>query len=247
MAKPETWSGALAEHLAQQIATGELPPGSPLDETRLAERHGVSRTPVREAIRHLLAIGLAEAGPRRGTLVARPDPARLAEMFAVLAELEALGAALAAERMRPGERRALADRHRDMGGLVRAGDTAGYRAANLGFHGAIADGARNAYLAELASGTRVRLAPFRGARFDTPDGMARSHAEHGEILAAVTTGERMAAAAAMRRHIARTEAALTEARPNDAAPPGPWLPHRPATTALPAADSAQIRQRMIIS
>lgn len=211
MPKPETWSEALAEHLARQIATGELAPGAPLDETRLAERHGVSRTPVREAIRHLVAIGLAEAAPRRGAIVARPDPGRLAEMFAVLAELEALTAGLAADRMQPAERRALAGRHGAMAGLVRSGDRAAYRAANLGFHAAIAEGARNGYLAELASGTRLRLAAFRGARFDTPDGMARSHAEHEQILGAILAGDRAVAAEAMRRHIARTGAAVAQA------------------------------------
>jgi DNA-binding GntR family transcriptional regulator len=220
MRKPETWSEALAEHLARRIATGDLPPGAPLDEMRLAERHGVSRTPVREAIRHLVAIGLAEAAPRRGAVVARPDASRLADMFAVLAELEALTAGLAAERMRPAERRALAERHREMAGLLRAGDAAPYRAANLGFHAAIAEGARNAYLAELAAGTRLRLAPFRGARFDAPEGMARSHAEHGEILDAILAGDAVAAAAAMRCHIARTGAALAGAEAGQ----GPDLP-----------------------
>jgi DNA-binding GntR family transcriptional regulator len=217
MPKPETWSAALAGHLARQIATGQLPPGAPLDEARLAERHGVSRTPVREAIRHLVAIGLAEAGPRRGAVVACPDRARLAEMFAVLAELEALTARLAAERMRPAARRALAGQHRAMAGLLRAADAAAYRAANLRFHAAIAEGAGNAYLAELAAGTRLRLAPFRGARFDTPGGMARSHAEHGEILDAILAGDADAAAAAMRCHILRTGAALAVAPAADAA------------------------------
>lgn len=73
------------------------------------------------------------------------------------------------------------------------------RAAYLGFHAAIAGGARNGYLAELASGTRMRLAAFRGARFDTPDGMARSHAEHEEILGAILAGNCAVAAEAMRR------------------------------------------------
>lgn len=233
MPKPQTWSGALAEHLARQIATGDLPPGAPLDETRLAERYGVSRTPVREAIRHLVAIGLAEAAPHRGAVVARPDRPRLAEMFAVLAELEALTAGLAAERMRPAERLALAERHRAMAGLLREGDAAAYRAANLGFHAAIAEGARNAYLAELASGTRLRLAPFRGARFDTPDGMARSHAEHGEILDGIAAGDRVLVAEAMRRHIARTAAALPEQPPPKDAPGLP-PPLRAALAETPA-------------
>jgi len=210
MRRTETWAEALAGHLARRIATGELAPGSALDESRIAAEHGVSRTPVREALRQLTALGLTEAAPRRGILVACPAPARLAEMFAVLAELEALTAALAAARMSAAEHNALEAAQLAMAPLVHAGDAVGYRAANLHYHALIAEGARNAYLRELAAGTRQRLAAFRGARFDSADGMRRSHLEHGGILAAILAGDEAGAAAMMRQHILRTGAALQE-------------------------------------
>ena len=97
--------------LADEIVRGVLVPGSALDEMELARRFRVSRTPVREAIRQLSANGLIEARAHRGAVVARPSETRLAEMFETMAELEALCAKLAAERMTGAERRALEAAH----------------------------------------------------------------------------------------------------------------------------------------
>jgi len=85
--------------LADEIVRGALAPGAPLDETDIARRFNVSRTPVREALRQLAASGLVEARAHRGAVVARPSLERLNGMFEAMAELEALCAGLAAERM----------------------------------------------------------------------------------------------------------------------------------------------------
>src|SRR6185369_16305216 len=87
--------------LADDIVRGALPPGASLDETDIARRFKVSRTPVREALRQLVASGLVEARAHRGAVVARPSIERLTGMFEAMAELEALCAGLAAERMLP--------------------------------------------------------------------------------------------------------------------------------------------------
>ncbi len=101
----------LRRQIADDIVRGGLAPGAPLDETELAQRFKVSRTPVREALRQLAASGLVEARPHRGAVVARPSPERLGAMFEAMAELEALCAGLAAERMKPAERRRLEALH----------------------------------------------------------------------------------------------------------------------------------------
>ena len=128
-------------------------------------------------------------------------------MFAVMAERRRLR-----RRLRhadaAAERRALEALHLRMGAMVRATDVAAYRAANIAFHQALYAGARNLYLAELAADTRRRLAPFRGAQLEAPDRLLRSHEEHGAILTAILRGDRLAAAAEMRNHLALTEAAL---------------------------------------
>ena len=92
--------------LADEIVRGALAPGAPLDETEIARRFNVSRTPVREALRQLVASGLVESRAHRGAVVARPSIERLTGMFEAMAELEALCAGLAAARITPAERHA---------------------------------------------------------------------------------------------------------------------------------------------
>jgi DNA-binding GntR family transcriptional regulator len=204
---PPTRAETLAQHLADEIVAGRLMPGTPLEEIPLAAAHGVSRTPVREALRRLESSGLVETRPRRGAVVARPEPRRLREMFAVLAELEALCAAGCARAMKPAERRELEALHRRMGAMVRGGEVGAYRAANVVFHQALYAGAHNGYLAELAQDTRRRLAPFRAAQLEAPERLHRSHEEHGAILTAILRGGGEEAARLMREHLALTEAA----------------------------------------
>lgn len=204
---PPTRAEALAQHIADEIVAGRLPPGTPLEELPLAAAHGVSRTPVREALRRLESSGLVETRPRRGAVVARPEPQRLREIFAVMAELEALCAASAARAMPPASRREMDALHRRMAAMVRAGDVGAYRSANVAFHQMLYAGARNGYLAELAQDTRRRLAPFRAAQLEAPDRLLRSHEEHGGIVTAILRGDAEAAAQGVRAHLALTEAA----------------------------------------
>lgn len=202
-----TRAGTLAAALAESIAAGRLAPGTALEEERLAAAHGVSRTPVREALRLLAATGLVEQRPRRGAVVSRPDPRRLAEMFEAMAELEAICAGLCARGMGRAARQGLKARHAAMGRMAAAGDLAAYRDANVAFHEALYAGAGNAYLAELAGMTRRRLAPFRAAQLGGRDRLAASHAEHGAIVAAILAGDAAAAGTAVRAHLAATEGA----------------------------------------
>lgn len=84
----------LRDDIENGIVTGEFEPGERLDETQLAMRFGVSRTPIREALMQLSAIGLVEIRPRRGAVVVDPAPQRVYEMFEVMAELEGMAVLL---------------------------------------------------------------------------------------------------------------------------------------------------------
>ncbi len=204
-ARPPTLAEALATRLAAEITTGRVAPGAALEEERLAAAHGVSRTPVREALRLLAATGLVDHRPHRVAVVAQPEPGRLTEMFQAMAELEAICSRLCATAMSRAEKARLAARHAAMEPLVTAQALDRYREANVAFHEALYAGAHNGYLAELAGATRRRLAPFRAAQLGGGDRLAASHAEHGAIVEAILAGDGDAAAAAVRHHLAATE------------------------------------------
>ena len=187
--------------LSDDIVRGQLAPGAALDETELARRFSVSRTPVREAIRMLAASGLVEVRAHRAAVVARPTHEHLIGMFEMMAELESLCAGYAADRMRGAERRALEDAHEKLRVLIQRGDPQRYYEVNEAFHATIYAGAHNSYLAELTLATRGRVQPFRRAQFRNLGRLAKSHAEHDRVVQAILRGERVLAAQNMYAHI----------------------------------------------
>ncbi len=187
--------------VADDIVSGRLAPGERLDEGGLAKRFSVSRTPVRETLGQLAAMGLIDKRPNRAAIVALLSDESLAAMFEAMAELEAACARLAALRMTAAERRALDDLHRRSAELVRAADEDLYDAANVRFHGLIYAGCRSDHLHGLAAATRARLAPFRRAQFRVDDRLTRSWSEHDLIVAAILRGDAAAAAEATRAHV----------------------------------------------
>ncbi|EKE77312.1 GntR family transcriptional regulator [Oceanibaculum indicum] len=193
--------------LADDIVKGLLPPGEKLDEPKMAERFGVSRTPVREALGQLCAMGLAKRRPNRGCVVATITDQRLTEMFEAMAELESACARLAAQRMTAGERRALSDMHQHSAELVRDGALEDYSAFNMQFHGLIYEGCHSGYLADLVSSTRSRLAPFRRAQFHVLGRLRKSWDEHEAIVTAILRGDAETAALAARSHVIVVSAA----------------------------------------
>lgn len=200
-AAPLTRTESLRLQIADEIVSGVLEPGTPLDEQELATRFGVSRTPVREAIRQLSASGLVSVRPHRGAVVALPTPSQLNDMFEAMAELEALCAGLAARNMTVPERRGLEALHEALRLLVHEGDPTSYHEKNEGFHAAIYAGSHNGYLAELTLMTRARVAPFRRAQFRATGRLGGSYQEHDLIVQAILRGDQPGAQEAMRGHI----------------------------------------------
>ena len=189
----------ISERLEAEIVEGVLPPGTRLEEPALAERFGVSRTPVREALQRLSASGLVELKPRRGTQVLNPSIGRIVEMFEVMAELEAVCARLCARRGDP-------DLFADLRGwLARCaaaadtGDASAYYTANKGFHSAIYRGSGNLFLSQQAELLHLRLTPFRRQQLRLPRRLRQSLAEHGRIVAAIEAGEQTGRKFGLRR------------------------------------------------
>jgi DNA-binding GntR family transcriptional regulator len=194
-------SDLLREKIEEQIATGDLPPGSTLDEAALVEAHGVSRTPVREALIQLAAEGLIEMRPRHGAVVTSIGPGRLIEMFEVMAELESMCGRLAARRMSVGEHKTLAKAHEDCEKARAAHDPDAYFYANEQFHAAIYAGSHNQFLSEQAQQLHRRLRPYRRLQLRVRDRMGSSYTEHAAIVQAITAGDPQAASAALHGHI----------------------------------------------
>lgn len=226
----ESTSQTRAEWLADQIASaimaGELPLGMRLNEHGLAERYGVSRTPVREALRHLAVTGLIEARPRRGAAVAKVSSAQLEELFVAMGEMEATCARLATMSMTPIERRRLTELHRQMGELVTKKDQTGYSEANVRFHVMIYHGSHNPTLADIATGLRTRLAPFRRAQFQAPGRLRNSHTEHGIVVDAIMRGDTVTAHSAMLNHVSLVEDAFEKVATGASDRSPPKLPAR---------------------
>jgi DNA-binding GntR family transcriptional regulator len=200
-AEKTTLAEELRLQLADDIVCGALPPGTPLDESDLARRFGVSRTPVREALRQLTASGLVDSRAHRGAVVARPNIQRLNSMFEAMAELEALCAGLSAERMTAPERHGLEALHEQLRAMIQAGNPQRFHEVNEAFHNAIYNGSQNTYIAEMTLATRVRVQPFRRAQFRNLGRLAKSHAEHDRVVVAIMRGDRVGSATAMRDHI----------------------------------------------
>jgi DNA-binding GntR family transcriptional regulator len=197
--KVVTHSDHIFDSLVTDILTGALEPGRKLDEPGICRRFGVSRTPVREALRRLYGTGLVEVVPRRGVTVAQIELEKLTEMFEALAELEGLCARLSAVRMTALEKRRLeklnSERDRRLGG----GET-DYDNINNEFHECIYTGCHSPSIAEVTRNFRQRVAPFRTFQF-VPGHAEYALKEHNEIAQAIVAGDADRAYTLMRSHV----------------------------------------------
>jgi DNA-binding GntR family transcriptional regulator len=186
--------------LQEEIESGVLFPGTVLDETVLAERFGVSRTPVREALQQLAARDLVRIEPHVGTHVARLSVAEVRAMLEYLSEMEAVSAKLAARRVDPPLRAALqAALEQGREAIARGGE--GYVLANAAFHDAIYEGCYSIQLSGQIRKTRRLLQRYRTKEFTSLPRIHKSQADHEQIATAILAGDEMAAAQAMLDHL----------------------------------------------
>ncbi|MFM9881841.1 MAG: GntR family transcriptional regulator [Burkholderiales bacterium] len=189
----------VVDALREAILAARYKPGARLVEDRLAEDMGVSRVPIREALRVLAAEGLVEIAPRRGATVAALSRDAAREMIEVRATLEGLNARLAARRHSP-ETAAGLEGVLDTGNRAAAkGDAATLHALNARFHDLLANAGGNAVLGEIMRTLRTRTTPF----FAT---MSRKRAkeiweEHAAIVRAVIGGDEELAELLANRHV----------------------------------------------
>ncbi|WP_182418059.1 GntR family transcriptional regulator [Bartonella sp. HY038] len=194
--------------LSDEITDGTLPPGSDLDEQQLAIKYGVSRTPVREALRHLEANGLAEKRGRRGLIVTPLTAERIMDMFEATAEIEAVCVRLATYRMTPLERCTLMELHEQSHDMVINNKIDDYDRMNRKFHEKIYHATHNRFLEEQAIAIRSKLSAFRRLQLHENNRISRSRQEHDMVMQAISQGDGEKAALYMRAHMLNAATAL---------------------------------------
>ncbi|UFJ40893.1 GntR family transcriptional regulator [Brevibacillus humidisoli] len=189
--------------LRNAIVSGEFALGEKLSETALAQRLGVSRTPVREALKQLQQEGLVEIIPRVGTCVRKPTEKEIFELFKIKESLEGLAAGLMAERGEIPESNQLVQAMESMEEAVEKRDIDRYVESNGRFHDAILRGSGNSKLLYHFN-LLINQLPYKRFVYitlDQPDRLEKSINEHRRIVEAIQARDTELAEKLMREHV----------------------------------------------
>ena len=191
----------IATEIEARIIKRELKPGDRLLERLLAEEFGVSRTPVREAIRQLVETRLVTDNVRRGALVAHLSISELLDAFLVVAELEGLAARQAAKRMREEQIVKAFDANALCQQAAAIKDTETFNAMNMVFHNLVIEGSHNTMLQGQLNTARTITFSYRHYVSSLPGYMTQSVDEHDALLKAISNSESDTAYQLMRDHV----------------------------------------------
>ncbi|MEW7849908.1 GntR family transcriptional regulator [Massilia aurea] len=208
----------VVEHLRHLIVEAVLPPGTKLNERALCETMGISRTPLREALKVLAVEGLIEIAPNRGASVYKMSTAEIWETFELVSALEAMAGKLACERITPAELAEIKRLHEAMLDCKARDDMPGYYDCNQEIHRLINLAARNGVLHQTFLGINRRLQALRFKSNFKPGKWERAVHDHIDMIEALETrdGERLASILA--RHLLDKRAAVMEMQAGASAP-----------------------------
>jgi DNA-binding GntR family transcriptional regulator len=201
----------LAEGLRDAIVAGEFRPGQKLPELDLCARFGVSRTPMREALKVLATEGLVTLTPNRGASVAAISTQELADLFPIMGALEALAGELAAERISEDELRVLQAKHMQMLEYFRRGERGPYLRINEQIHTDIVKASGNAPLLATWQGLMVRIKRVRFVAQMTPESWREAVNDHQQMIEALAVGDGARLGAILKRHVSQKEISVREA------------------------------------
>ncbi|MEQ8707678.1 MAG: GntR family transcriptional regulator [Rhodospirillales bacterium] len=212
-ARADNPKATVCQRLYEAILSGELAPGQRLTEADLAERFGVSRTPVREALSLLESDGLLEQSGRRGLCIRQLDHRAETELYLYRETLEGMAAALCARHISGSETEALRElleRERDS-----LDDSAEIVRINRLFHQQISRGSQNRYLADALKRTAIQTTLLGASTLNVTDRRATAYAEHMALFAAIeardeTTARRLGEEHVRSAHRERLRMTLTE-------------------------------------
>ena len=187
--------------LRQAILRGELKPGERLMEIQLANKLGVSRTPIREAIRKLELEGLVITIPRRGAEVAEITEKNMQDVLEVRKSLEALAIQLACERMTQEAIEQLKQKSIDFQASLSTKDVTKIAEADVQFHDVIFEATDNQRLVQLLNNLREQMYRFRVEHLKNEDWYPQLIEEHEEIIRRLENREREKAMQIISKHI----------------------------------------------
>jgi DNA-binding GntR family transcriptional regulator len=192
---------AVADRLRQYVVEGLLVPGERLNERVLCEQMGVSRTPMREAIKKLAGEGLVRLEPNRGAVVHRLTLEEVAAAFEVVASMEALAGELAAKRASPEQIRHIEALQQKMESAHRAKDLPLYYQSNAEIHAAINEAAGNPVLTEMYRSINLRLQSLRFRSNLDQNKWDAAIKEHQAIAKAMASRDAAVLSELLRQHL----------------------------------------------
>ena len=175
----------VAERLRVMIDSGELAPGTRLNEIELCNTMGVSRTPLREAIRSLATEGLIELQPNRGAIVSIVSQEDVTEILPIMASLEGLGGRLAAMHMDQSKIAQVRKIHDQMISHYKNNEVAEYFETNRLIHELITEGSGNQTLVDTINSLSAKVRRARFTAQMTKEGWDKAVSEHEEMIAAL--------------------------------------------------------------
>jgi DNA-binding GntR family transcriptional regulator len=211
-ARSHTAANLIYRALRDDIVAMRMPPGEPINEKTLALKHGVSRTPVREALLKLSGEHLVEIFPQSGTFVTRIPIAALPEAILVRKALEELTAREAAQYADADQVAALKQSIDRQQKLARQGDKSRFHDADDAFHAGVAEASGHPGIWRLILQVKLQLDRYRRLTLPVPGRMSRVVDEHALVVEAIAAHDPAAAGAAMAAHLDGLSASIRDVR-----------------------------------
>ena len=206
--KKKTLHEEIADNLREMIMSGELREGDKIKENELCELMGISKTPLREALRVLSAEGLIRLIPNRGSFVTTPTFEEIKEMFDVMSVLEGVCARTAAEKMNSADLKKLEQLHNKLETQYKRRDQKEYIHLNNSYHALVQEMAGNKTLNQIVNGLRQKILLYRFQSLNLPGRFEKSIQEHRQLLAAFRKKDPEKAEMLMKSHLKKQCEAL---------------------------------------
>ena len=201
----------VCEHIREAIISGVFAPGERLMEIQMADEMGVSRTPVREAIRKLEMEGFVVMIPRRGTYVSNISIKDINDVYEIRTSLDILAAGLAAERINDEELEELQRRLVQVGQAIESGEMDKVLEADIAFHDVLYKASRNERLRNIINNLREQITVIRGVSMSYPGRLKDTQEEHRLLVESIAARNVEKSQEAARIHLENAEKTLMEA------------------------------------